>query len=187
MIQRYVSYGWESYKIVLNALSLWWIVANLLFFIKALCFILQSHMPYFFRYYWLINIRIFRHAISRVVCQFAARHMLILIFFIKGSSPPWFVDGFSRKIFIVLYSIIWPNFIVWLPLLLKILGNMCIVIIPCPVCDVINFETIHNSLIKLCFYIIKKSGQKGKYLKNDKSFSHEIKAFFFIFKRLSLK
>ena len=108
-------------------------------------------------------------------------------FFIKGSSPPWFVDGFSRKIFIVLHSIIWLNFIVWLPLLLKILGNMCIVIIPCPVCDVINFETIHNSLIKLCFYIIKKSGQKGKYLKNDKSFSHEIKAFFFIFKRLSLK
>ena len=28
----------------------------------------------------------------------------------------------------MLYSINWPNFIVWLPLLLEILGNMCIVL-----------------------------------------------------------
>ena len=36
---------------------------------------------------------------------------------------------FLRKIFLVLYSISWPNFIVWLPLLLEILGNMGILII----------------------------------------------------------
>ena len=40
--------------------------------------------------------------------------------------PPHFVDNFSRKM-LLLYSINWPNFIVWLPLLLEILGNMCII------------------------------------------------------------
>ena len=43
-------------------------------------------------------------------------------------SPPHFVYDFSRKIFLKLYSINWPNF-VSLPLLLEILGNMCIVIV----------------------------------------------------------
>ena len=40
----------------------------------------------------------------------------------------------------MLYSIIWPNFIVWLPLLLEILGSMCIVIVCQLGCDVIKFE-----------------------------------------------
>ena len=40
-----------------------------------------------------------------------------------------FVYDFSRKMFLKLYSISWSNLIVWLPLLLKILGNMCITII----------------------------------------------------------
>ena len=35
---------------------------------------------------------------------------------------------FWRKIFLLLYSINWLNFIVWLPLLCEILGNMCIII-----------------------------------------------------------
>ena len=39
-------------------------------------------------------------------------------------SPPYFVYDFSRKMFLMLYSINWPNFIVWLPLLLEILGNI---------------------------------------------------------------
>ena len=43
--------------------------------------------------------------------------------------PSHFVYDFSRKIFFVSYSINWPNFNVWLPLLLEILGNMCIIII----------------------------------------------------------
>ena len=34
--------------------------------------------------------------------------------------PPHFVYGFSTKIFLMLYSINWQNFIVWLPLLLDI-------------------------------------------------------------------
>ena len=40
-------------------------------------------------------------------------------------SPPDFVHDFSRKILIILYSMNWPNFIFWLPLLLEIFGNMC--------------------------------------------------------------
>ena len=44
-------------------------------------------------------------------------------------SPLQFLYDFSRKIFLILHSINWPNIIVWLPLLLKILGNMCITIV----------------------------------------------------------
>ena len=44
-------------------------------------------------------------------------------------SAPHFVHDFSRKMFLMLHSINWPNFIVWLPLLLEILGNMCITIV----------------------------------------------------------
>ena len=79
---------------------------------------------------------------------------------------PHFLHNIWRKIFLTLHSINWPNFIVWLSLLLEILGNICIVIICCPVCDVINFGI--NLLIKLFFYRTKISRQK--YLKNEKSF-----------------
>ena len=41
----------------------------------------------------------------------------------------------GRKMFLLLYSINWLNLIAWLPLLVKILGNMCIIIIYSPVCD----------------------------------------------------
>ena len=41
-------------------------------------------------------------------------------------SPPHFVHDFSRKVFPILHSINWTNFIVWLLLLLGMLGNMCI-------------------------------------------------------------
>ena len=44
-------------------------------------------------------------------------------------SPRHFVHDFSRKMFVTLHSINWPNFNVWLPLLLEILGNMCITIV----------------------------------------------------------
>ena len=77
---------------------------------------------------------------------------------------------FLRKIFLMLYSINWPHFTVWLPLLLDRLGNMSIAIICCPICDVINFENNHSFLIKSFFHINKKSEQKFDYLKNGKSF-----------------
>ena len=66
--------------------------------------------------------------------------------------------------------IYWPNFIVWLPLLLEILDKMCILIICHPACDVLNSVIDHSFLIKPFFYITKKSGQLSKYLKDEKSF-----------------
>ena len=44
-------------------------------------------------------------------------------------SPAHFVYDFSAKMFLMLYSMNRPDFIVWLPLLLEILGNMCISIV----------------------------------------------------------
>ena len=93
---------------------------------------------------------------------------------LKLVSLPHFLHDFWRKIFLTLHFINLTNFIDWLPLLLKILGNICTVIICCPVCDVINFE-INHSLINLIsliligpfFYVTKNSGQKCKYLKNE--------------------
>ena len=76
------------------------------------------------------------------------------------------------------YSINWPSFNAWLPLSLEILCNMYIVIICCPVYDLINFEINHGFVIKPLFYMTKKSGQKRKYLTKEKSFQHEIKSIF---------
>ena len=44
-------------------------------------------------------------------------------------SSPHFVYDFLREMFLKLHSINRPNFIVRFPLLLKILGNMCITIV----------------------------------------------------------
>ena len=60
------------------------------------------------------------------------RDMLNFDFLDKGLgivSPAHFVYDFSSKMFFMLYSIKWTNFIAWLSLLLEILGNMCIVIV----------------------------------------------------------
>ena len=84
--------------------------------------------------------------------------------------PSYFVHEFSRKMVLMLYSINWPNFIVWLPLLLEIFGNMCIAIVSSPVCVFINFEINLIFLIKAFFYMTKKSRQKLKYLGNEISF-----------------
>ena len=69
----------------------------------------------------------------------------------------------------MLYSVNRPNLFVWLSPPLEIISDMCIVIICCPVCDVINFEINHGFLIKPFFYTAKKSGQKCKYRKNEKN------------------
>ena len=44
-------------------------------------------------------------------------------------SASYFVHDFSRKMFLMSHYINWPNFIVWLPLLLKLFDNMCITIV----------------------------------------------------------
>ena len=43
-------------------------------------------------------------------------------------SPARFVYDFSMKMFLMLYSINRPNLTAWFPLLLEILGNICIAI-----------------------------------------------------------
>ena len=93
-------------------------------------------------------------------------------------SPPHFADDFSKKIFLMLHSINWPNFIVSLPFLLEILCNMCVAIVCFPGCDVINFEINLIFLIKLFWCMTKKSRQKLKYLEKEKSFWGEIKIIF---------
>ena len=72
-----------------------------------------------------------------------------------NSSPANFVYDFSTKVFLILYSINWSNFIVWLSLLLEILGNMCIAIICKPGCDVINSKINLIFLIKPFLYLSK--------------------------------
>ena len=57
-------------------------------------------------------------------------------------SPAHFVYDFSTKMFLMLYSINWPNFIAWLALLLEILGNMCIAII---------IQVVTSWILKLTF------------------------------------
>ena len=61
-----------------------------------------------------------------------SRDMLNFDFLEKGLGivpPLYFMYNFSGKMFFMLYSINWPNFIVWLTLLLEILVNMCIAIV----------------------------------------------------------
>ena len=72
---------------------------------------------------------------------------------------PHFVYDFSRKVFLLLYYIKWPSFIVWLPLLLEIWGNNCIAIFFLSLWRQ-NFEVSLISIIMLFFCMTKKSRQK---------------------------
>ena len=71
----------------------------------------------------------------------------ILIFFSVTSASTTFRIWYFKKIFLILYSNNWANFIVCLLLLLEMLNNMGIVIFCFPVDDVINFETFVSSHI----------------------------------------
>ena len=86
-----------------------------------------------------------------------------------GSSPH-FVYHFSRKLFLMLYSINLPNFIALLPLLLEILFNMCIAIVCQPGCDVMNSGINLVFQSKPFFYMTKNARQRFKHLENEKSF-----------------
>ena len=99
-------------------------------------------------------------------------------FFRKGPgtifSTYFFFWDFSRKIFFRLYSINWPHFIAWLPLLFKILDHMCITIVCFPGCDVCflgyNFEVNLIFLIKPFFYMTKNSWQTFNGPEDEKAF-----------------
>ena len=80
-------------------------------------------------------------------------------------SLPHFPHNFWKKLFLLLYSINWPNVITWLPLLYEILDNMCIEVVRKPGCDVMNFEVNLIFLIEPFFL-----HDKLKYLENEKCF-----------------
>ena len=90
-------------------------------------------------------------------------------------SLPHFMYDFSRKMFLMLYSINWPKFNVWLPILLEILGDKCIATNQAVMSWKIEINLIF--LIKPFCYKTKKSRQKLKYLENKKSFWGELKSF----------
>ena len=70
---------------------------------------------------------------------------------LRKISPAHFMYDFSTKMFLMLYSINRPNFITWLPLLLEILGNMCITFVCYLGCDVMDFEINLISLTEPLF------------------------------------
>ena len=78
-----------------------------------------------------INIQYNRNKLFKTL-HYWSRDMLNFVFLDKSLgiiSPAHFVYDFSTKMFIMVYSINWSNFIVCLHLLLEILGNMCIAIV----------------------------------------------------------
>ena len=85
------------------------------------------------------------------------------------------MHDFWRKIFLMLYSVNWPSSIVWLPLHLKILGNMFIII-------------AYKSTLSFWpsrFSTWPKSQDKDfNILKTKRTFKIKRKAFFIIFKGL---
>ena len=103
-------------------------------------------------------------------------------------SLPHFPHSFWRKTFILLYSINWQNFIVYLSLLCEILGNVCIAIFCKPGCDIMNFEVNLVFLIKPFFLhdqnVVKKSSISWE---RKKLFRRNKKHFFIIFEELSIK
>ena len=93
---------------------------------------------------------------------------LVLSFFKKrkrGREPAslsHFLQNFWKKIFLLLYSMNWLDFIACLPLLCEISGNMCIAIVCKPGCDAMNFEVNPIFLIKPFFLHDQKVVTKTK-------------------------
>ena len=102
-------------------------------------------------------------------------------------SLPHFLHNFWRKIFFLLYSINWPHFIAWLPLLCEILGNMFIAIVCKSRCDVmVDFKV--NLTNQAIFPTWPKSRDKSlNMLRTKRAFRMKLKTFFIIFKELSIK
>ena len=71
-------------------------------------------------------------------------------------SPPHLLHDSSKKIFLMLYSINWSNFIFWFSSLLEIIWQCVCCNCFYSVFDAINFEIYHSFLIKPVFYMSKK-------------------------------
>ena len=68
----------------------------------------------------------------------------------------------------------------------EILGNICIVVISWPVCDVVIFEINQSFLITPFFYITKKLGQNVSLLGTKRASNMKYETFFIIFKKFSI-
>ena len=123
----------------------------------------------------VLNLRCNKYKLYKRL-DYCYRDMLNFDFLGKGFGKSvstifsYFVYNFSRKMCLIFYFINWPNFIAWLLILCEMLVNMCIAIICQPGCDAINSEINFIFQINPFFYMIKKSRQKSKYLKDEKSF-----------------
>ena len=111
------------------------------------------------------------------LCQtldYWSRDMVNFDFLEKGLGivfPPSCVYVFSRKMFLMLYSIIWPNFIVWYPLLQDgqyIYFN----------CLFPRLWLQKNCNLTWSFCMTKKLRRNFKRHENRNSFSGEIKRIF---------
>ena len=110
-----------------------------------------------------------------------SRYVLSFDFLEKGLeivSPLHFMHDISRKIFLILCSIYWPNLTAWLHVLLELLGNMSNGTVCFSGYGIINFEINLIVLIKTFFYMTKKLIQKINYLENEKSSEDGIKSIF---------
>ena len=84
------------------------------------------------------------------ICSILISHKM------SGTSPSdTFFVWFTSKILFMLYFINCPNFIVWLSLPYETLNNMCISVVCCAACDIINFKTNLSFLIKPFSFMIK--------------------------------
>ena len=101
----------------------------------------------------------------------------------KLVSLPHFLHDFLIKILLLLYSINWSIFIVWLPLLPEILGNMFIITVYWPGCDTITFE-----ISQAIFSPFQKIQDKHWNISRMKrAFKIKWKTFFIVFKRFLMK
>ena len=73
------------------------------------------------------------------------------------NSRPLTFTSYKSRYLSLFYFINWPNLIVSLPLIRGMSGNMCVVIVCQPGCDVISFEIIFQS--GRFFYMTKNSKQ----------------------------
>ena len=108
--------------------------------------------------------------------QYWSSDVLIFDFLEKGLEIVYlqyfFVYDFSRKMYLMLYFINWPNFIVWLPFFLEILGKICNTNICFPNSDVINLKNWSYVSNQAAFLHDQKN--KKKTLISCKSFSFTV-------------
>ena len=135
------------------------LVPNLFLFLKKALFrqkqVINTLVLIYFSSSWL------RHTIKTNCIKFQTVDPEILEKSPGLVSPhhifptPYFPYGFSTKVFLILYSINLPNFIVWLLLHFEILGIICIRVICFPVSDTVHLEFDLNFPFKSFFYMTK--------------------------------